>query len=166
MTPDTKLWSTREHTGTSVAIRRARARPDGDVLRVGDLQLRRVPVVPSHVSMATARKVALLRQISLLLVERDDHIVGTIDDRALDADHDTTAVAAAMRPLVTSLRPSTPLSEARELFIRARAAILPVVAGGVILGAVTRSDIERARLTGEEDATVGSARRRERGTSG
>ena len=91
------------------------------------------------------RKVAQLRQITLLLVERDDHIVGTIDERALAADHDATAVAAAMRPLATWLRPATPVTEARELFIRAGAAILPVITGGFILGGVTLGDVERAR---------------------
>ena len=70
------------------------ARPDGDTVRVGDLPIRRVPVIPSHLSMDAARKVAVLKQIPLLLVERDDHIVGTIDERAFAADHDLTAVAA------------------------------------------------------------------------
>ena len=121
------------------------ARPDGDPVRVGDLPIRRVPVIPAHLSMAAARKVARLKQTSLLLVEREEQIVGTIDDRALAADHDQTAVAAAMRPLATSLRPATPMAEARELFIRARASILPVVAGGFIIGAVTRGDVEHAR---------------------
>ena len=125
---------------------RGRSVQDDDTVRVGDLPIRRLPVVPSHLSMAAARKVALVSQISRLLVERDDHVVGTIDDYALAADHDLTAVAAAMRPLATFLRPSTPVTEARELFIRARAAILPVVAGGFILGAVTRRDVERARV--------------------
>ena len=122
-----------------------RHRPDADTVRVGDLLVRRLPVVPAHLSMAAARKVALLKRSTLLLVERDEHIVGTIDERALAADHDLTAVSAAMRPLSTCLRPSTPVSEAREQFIRARAAVLPVVAGGFILGAVTRSDVEHAR---------------------
>jgi CBS domain-containing protein len=49
-----------------------------------------------------------------------------------------------MRPLLTSLRPSTPLTEARDLFMRARVDILPVVAGGFILGAILRSDVEGA----------------------
>ena len=120
-------------------------RPDGDTVRVGDLPIGRVPVIPWHLSMAAARKVAKLKQISLLLVERDDQIVGTIDERALAADHDRTVVAAAMRPLANCLRPATPVTEARELFIRTRADILPVAAGGVILGAVTRSDVESAR---------------------
>ena len=91
------------------------------------------------------RKVARLKQTSLLLVEREEQIVGTIDDRALAADHDQTTVAAAMRPLATSLRPATPMAEARELFIRARASILPIVAGSFIIGAVTRGDVEHAR---------------------
>ena len=122
-----------------------RVRPDGDTLRVADLPIRRVPVIPAHASMAAARKVARLKQVSLLLVERDHQIVGTIDDGALTADDDLTEVAGAMRPLATWLRPATPLSEARELFIRARVAILPVIVGGFILGAAARSDVERAR---------------------
>jgi len=122
------------------------ARPEGDTVRVGDMPIRRIPVIPSHLSMDAARKVAVLKQSSLLLVERAGQIVGTIDERAFATDYDLAAVAAAaMTPLATGLRPSTPVTEARELFVRARADILPVVAGGFILGAVTRSDVERAR---------------------
>jgi CBS domain-containing protein len=120
-------------------------RPEGDTLRVDDLPIRRVPVIPAHLSMAAARKVALLKQVSLLLVERDDQIVGTIDESALTEENDLTEVGAAMRPLATWLRPATPLTEARELFIRARAVTLPVIVGGFVLGATTRSDVERAR---------------------
>jgi CBS domain-containing protein len=117
----------------------------GDTVRVGDVPLRRVPAIPAHLSMAAARKVAQLKQIALLLVERDDHIVGIIDERALATDHDGTAVSAAMRPLAAWLRPRTPVTEALELFSRARAAILPVIAGGFILGVVTLGDVEGAR---------------------
>jgi CBS domain-containing protein len=122
-----------------------KARPEGDTVRVGDLPIRRIPVIPAHLSMDAARKVAVLKQSALLLVERDGHIVGTIDERAFATNYHLAAVAAAaMTPLATCLRPATPVSEARELFVRARAAILPVVAGGFILGAVTRSDVERS----------------------
>ena len=122
------------------------ARPDDDTVRVGDLPMRRVPVIPAHLSMDAARKVAVLKQIPLLMVERDGHIVGTIDERAFATDYDLAAVAAvAMTPLEACLRPATPVTEARELFVRARADILLVAAGGFILGAVTRSDVERAR---------------------
>ena len=108
--------------------------------------MRRVPVIPSHLSMDAARKVAVLKQIPLLLVERDGHIVGTIDERGFATDYDLAALAAAaMTPLQAYLRPATPVTEARELFVRARAGVLPVVAGGFVLGAVTRADVERAR---------------------
>ena len=36
-----------------------------------------------------------------------------------------------------------PLAQARELFVRARVSVLPVIAGGFVLGAVTRDDLER-----------------------
>ena len=86
---------------------------------------------------------ALLTPGSLAIIDAVFHP----DDRtrAIGAWAGLTAVAAAMGPLSTSLRPATPVTEARVLFIRARAAILPVVAGGFILGAGTRSDVERAR---------------------
>jgi CBS domain-containing protein len=119
---------------------------DAATVRVRDLLIRAIPVVPSHLSMAAARKVASLKQSSLLLIERDDHIVGTIDERALAAEHDLTAVAAAMKPLAPYLRPAMPLDEARERFIQAHVDILPVVAGGFIVGAVTRNDLEQARF--------------------
>jgi signal-transduction protein with cAMP-binding, CBS, and nucleotidyltransferase domain len=123
-----------------------RASSDAATARVGDLAIRDIAVVPSHLSMAAARKLASLTQMPLLLVERDDHIVGTIDERALAVDHDLTAVAAAMKPLAAHLRPAMRAAEAREQFIRARVDVLPVVAGGFILGAVTRSDLEQARV--------------------
>jgi len=114
--------------------------------RVGDLPLRAIPVVPSHLSMAAARKVASLKQTQLLLIEGDERIVGTIDERALSTELDGTAIAAAMKPLATYLRPAMAATEARALFARARASILPVVAGGFILGALTLGDLERTRV--------------------
>ena len=123
-----------------------KTRLEGDPVRVRDLPIRRVPVIPSHLTMDAARKVAVLKQIALLLVERDGHIVGTINERAFATQYDLAAVAAtAMTPLEGYLRPSTPVTEALDLFVRASADILPVVAGGFILGAVTRRDVERAR---------------------
>jgi CBS domain-containing protein len=37
------------------------------------------------------------------------------------------------------------VAQARELFVRARTTVLPVIAGGFVLGAVTREDIERTK---------------------
>jgi len=50
-----------------------------------------------------------------------------------------------MRPLDLYLRPAMSVAQAREVFIRARTNVLPVLAGGFVLGAVTRRDVERTK---------------------
>ena len=50
--------------------------------RVGQMPMRRIPVIPAHLPMAAARKVATLQGIALLLVEREDLIVGAVDESA------------------------------------------------------------------------------------
>ena len=113
--------------------------------RVGDMPMRRIPVIAAHLPMAAARKVAALKRIALLLVELEEQIVGTVDESVLAAAADETPTAAAMKPLDVCLRPAMSVAQARELFVRARATVLPVIAGGFVLGAVTRADIERTK---------------------
>ena len=118
--------------------------------RVGDVAMRRIPVVAAHLSIAATRRVAALRGIPLLLVELDDQIVGMVDESVLGAADDGAQTAQAMRPLDFCLRPAMSVAEARELFVRARAGVLPVVAGGFVLGAVTRADVERVKTPANE----------------
>ncbi len=118
---------------------------DSEAPRVGDLAMRRIPVIAAHLSIAAARKVAALKGIALLLVELDDQIVGIVEEGVLTAADDEMPSAKAMSPLDVCLRPAMGIAQARELFFRARANVLPVVAGGFVLGAVTRGDIERAQ---------------------
>jgi hypothetical protein len=112
---------------------------------VGDLPMRRIPVIAAHLPMVVARKVAALKRIAVLLVELDEQIVGTVGESALGAADDETATATVMRPLGLCLRPAMSVAQARELFVRARASVLPVIAGGFVLGAVARADIERTK---------------------
>jgi CBS domain-containing protein len=116
----------------------------GQAAHVGDVPMRRIPVIPAELPVAAARKVAALKRIALLLVELDDQIVGTVEVSALAGAAAKTQVAKVMNPPGFCLRPAMSVAEARELFVRARANILPVIAGGFILGAVTRADLERA----------------------
>ncbi len=109
------------------------------------MPMRRIPVIAAHLSMAAARKVAALRRIAVLLVERDDHIVGTIDESVLAAADDESVTVTVMRPLGLCLRPAMSVAQAREVFVRARATVLPVIAGGFVFGAVARADIERTK---------------------
>ena len=126
------------------------ANADAAEPQVGDVPMRRIPVVPAHLRMGGARKVAALKGIGLLLVERDEQIVGTVDENALVDAADQTRTALAMRPLGLCLRPAMSMAQAREVFVRARATVLPVIAGGFVLGAVTRADLERTRPTVSE----------------
>lgn len=113
--------------------------------QVCDMPMRRIPVIAAHLSIAAARRVMALRRISVLLVEDSEQVVGTVDQRALDAADDETPVATAMKPLGLHLGPRMSVAEAREMFVRARTNILPVIAGGFVLGAVERAVIERTR---------------------
>ena len=118
---------------------------DAEAPHVGDMPMRRIPVIAAHLPMAAARKIAALKRISVLLVERDEQIVGAVDESVLAAADDETVTATVMRPLGLCLRPAMSVAQAREVFVRARATILPVIAGGFVFGAVARADIERTK---------------------
>lgn len=119
---------------------------DARAARVGDMPIRRIPVIGAHLPMAAAREVAALKRIALLLVEFEEQIVGTVDETVLASTAiDETPTAAVMKPLDVCLRPAMSVAQARELFVRARATVLPVIAGGFVLGAVRRADILRTK---------------------
>jgi len=120
-------------------------RPPAAAARIGDLPMHPIPVIPLHLAMGAARKVAALKRVALLLVESEEHLVGIVDERALATSTDETPIAAAMTPLEICLRPAMTAAEARALFAQTRAAVLPVIAGGFVLGAITRGDVEQAR---------------------
>jgi hypothetical protein len=113
-------------------------------LRVGDLPISAVPVIPAHLPMGGARKIAALKKTSLLFVARGAQLVGILDARALDAASDTARAEVCMSVVDGCLSAATSLVRARELFVRAGAATLPVAAGGFLSGAVARADVERA----------------------
>jgi CBS domain-containing protein len=111
---------------------------------VGDLMTKPVPAVPSHLSMAAARKVAALRSATHLLVEAGGRLVGVLDDRALAMGCDEDFIATCMAPLLISVGPMTTASRARELLVSHGADSLLVVAGIFVVGSVGRDRIERA----------------------
>lgn len=117
------------------------ADPDGPGFQIGDLPIRPIPAVPAHLPMSAARTVAALNRISLLVVEQDERLVGFVAERALATAADAMPIARAMTPLGACLRPGMSAAQARALFRRTRAAVLPVIAGGFVLGAVARGDI-------------------------
>ena len=114
------------------------------VPRIGDLPIRAVPIIPAHLSMAGARKIAELKRATVLFVERDGRLMGTLDQQALIEAADEAKVADCLRAIELCLGPTTTAERAQELFRRTRTTALPVAAGAFLLGAVSRADVERA----------------------
>lgn len=112
--------------------------------RIGELPMRNVPVIPAHLSMAAARKVADLKRVTLLFVEHEGSLLGLLDEGALLQAADDAPVTRGLTPIADYLHPELPAVRARELFRRARATFLPVAAGMFLLGMVSRADVERA----------------------
>jgi CBS domain-containing protein len=119
------------------------ARTQNDT-RIGDLRARTIPAVPEHVTIAAARKVAALKRVAELFVERDGRLVGVLDERTLAGAAEDAEVATVMAPIDVCLHPAMSAARARELFMQSRAAVLPVTFGALLLGAVARVDVEQA----------------------
>jgi CBS domain-containing protein len=127
--------------------------------RVGDLPLRPIPVIAMRLSMAAAREIAALKRTALLLVESDDLLVGVIDERPLATAGNDVGVADVMKPLGVCLHPAMAIARARDVFLAERAPILPVVAGGFVIGAITRGEVEAELRSGRRPASDGGAPR-------
>jgi CBS domain-containing protein len=112
--------------------------------RVGDLPIRAVPVIPAELPMGGARKIAALKKTSLMFVARGAQLVGILDARALEAAPDAALAEVWMAAVDGCLSAATSLVRARELFVRAGTATLPVAAGAFLIGVVARADVERA----------------------
>jgi CBS domain-containing protein len=119
------------------------ARTQNDT-RIGDLRTRTIPAVPEHVTIAAARKVAALKHVADLFVERDGRLVGVLDERTLAAAAENADVSTVMAPIDGCLHPAMPAARARELFMQSRATVLPVTFGALLLGVVARTDVEQA----------------------
>jgi CBS domain-containing protein len=116
----------------------------GPARQVAELPLAPAPVIPAHLRLAAARKIAELKGSPILLVEGDGALAGILDEHKLLATADDVQAGDAMRPLDVCLAATTSLARARELFLRTGSAALPVAAGAFLLGVVTRAAIDGA----------------------
>ena len=127
----------------SLRERAPMARKQKDI-RIGDLRTRTMPAIPEHLSMAAARKVAALKQVEVLFVERDGRLVGALEESVLAKAPDDATVAASMTAIGACLHPEMPASRARDVFAWLRVSMLPVAVGVLLIGAIARGDVERA----------------------
>jgi CBS domain-containing protein len=123
-------------------------RPEGSVqaetLRVIDVMGKSQPIIPSHILMGAARKIARLKSAEALIVEEKGSLVGFLDGRRLREAPDDRRVDACLEPLHLFLAPTTTVAEARALLVEAGASSLPVAAGPFLIGSVSRAAVERS----------------------
>jgi CBS domain-containing protein len=124
--------------------RESRVPGPGGELRVADVAMRAAPIVPLHLTMGAARKVARHKSAVVVIVEVAGRLVGLLDERALASAGDADPIARHLRPIRFSLQPAASAARARELFIKQKVSALPVAAGALLLGVMARADLERA----------------------
>lgn len=108
-----------------------------------DLPIQPAPIVPAHLTVDAARKVAALRRAGVVLIENGGRLLGLVEVRRLADAPAGAGVLSVARPIDLALRPTTSLQRARELLLRARLTALPVVVGAFLLGVVHLADVER-----------------------
>lgn len=131
--------------------------PSDDNVRVADVMARRQPVVPSHISMAAARKIAELKSADALIVEDKGSLMGFLDSESLRQGRDDQRVVECLKPLRPCVSPNTTVEQARELLLEYGASSLPVTVGPFLIGSVSRSAIERsvrARIAAAEPTSA------------
>jgi hypothetical protein len=126
---------------------RSKTRPSEGVL-VGDLMTRRHPIVPSHISMAAARKISELKSADTLIVEDKGSLMGFLDSESLRTGKDDQRVAECLKPLRPCVSPNTTVADAHALLIECGATSLPVSVGPFLVGSVSRSTVERSLRSG------------------
>lgn len=111
--------------------------------QVVDLMTNPYPVVPAHISMDAARKIARLKSADALVVEDKGNLVGWLDACSLREAGGGQRVDVCVKSLRLCLTPTTTVSEARALFVKSGASSLPIAAGPFLIGSVSRAAVER-----------------------
>lgn len=118
---------------------------------VRDLVCTRVAKIPPWFTAAQALRIAALRGVDHLLVEEHGGICGSIGRNELDAVPGSQIIARMFHRARTAVGANTSLTEAQRLMAAERLACLPVIAGGMLVGTISQTDID-AHFAGSADA--------------
>jgi CBS domain-containing protein len=102
------------------------------------------PVVPAHLTVAAARKIARLKSADMLLVEDGGRMVGVVDGYTLEGAAPDAPVTEGMKPSFPYLRPDSDVRRARDLLVKHGVPALLVAVGRFVVGAISRAAVERA----------------------
>jgi CBS domain-containing protein len=115
-----------------------------ETLRVIDVMDKPQPIIPSHILIGAARKIARLKSADALIVEEQGSLLGFLDARRLREAPDDRRVDACLEPLRLFLAPTTTVCEARARFVESGASSLAVAAGRFLIGSVSRAAVEHS----------------------
>jgi CBS domain-containing protein len=124
---------------------------------VADVMTGPAPIVPGHLTMGAARKIAALKSVRWLLVEDEGILIGFVDPRTLAVSRDDDLVSARMTTLGLAVSATASAARAHALLCQRRLAWSPVVAGMFVVGAVSRVALERTLDVRSEVAPGASA---------
>jgi CBS domain-containing protein len=115
--------------------------PHGNLEQVGARARAALVKVPSWFTVAAGLRVAQLKGVAHLLVLDRGRVAGTIATSALAEAPATDPIARWMTPATTTVACETPVSETLRLMAALGLACVPISAGPLLVGLVTRDDL-------------------------
>jgi CBS domain-containing protein len=110
--------------------------------------------VPPEATVRSASSLVAQQKSNHLIVSDNGNIVGILCTCDLERARGDTLVSQCMRAPVVTVQGGTLVDDAAELMREKSVGSLPVLAGNLVLGIVTRSDLVRAGVPG---ASIGTA---------
>jgi len=119
-------------------------------MRVADLMLADLFVVPASASVAEGLQRAWERNVHHVLVTDRKRLVGVVCTCDLEKAALDQPIAHVISRPPEIIWPESSLRDAAERFVRKSVGCLPVCDGEQLVGVITRADIVRSRLPGED----------------
>jgi Mg/Co/Ni transporter MgtE len=138
--PQASLWQTLPSAPSS-------ARPSTG-RRVADLASTRFVKLPSWFTVGSARRVMQAKGVRHALIEQGGRLIGSVDACALAQAPESQVLAQRMTPSSAAVTADATEAQALALMASQATDCLPVVAGVMLVGVVTRDALEVAESRG------------------
>lgn len=120
-------------------------------MKVKDAMSRKIVTLSEDDNALTALKTLVKRKVSgAPVLDARGRLVGLVTEfdllLALDYIGEGVRVTKIMKTEIVSVRPDTPLAEARDLFLRHQLRRVPVLSRGKVVGVLSRRDLLRVEL--------------------
>jgi CBS domain-containing protein len=123
--------------------------PPSSSRRAADLASARFVKLPSWFTVGSARRVMQAKGVRHALVEQGGRLIGSVDARTLAQAPEPQVLAQRMVPSSATVSADATEDQALAILASEAADCLPVVAGVILVGVVTRDDLEAASTRGQ-----------------